>query len=104
LGVDRLEVVTGTAPGTLPKGSLPDAVFIGGGLAEALLQRLWALLPAGTRLVANAVTVESEALLTQWQRTKGGSLLRIELADCAPLGDRRGWRPRFPVVQWSTVL
>jgi precorrin-6B C5,15-methyltransferase / cobalt-precorrin-6B C5,C15-methyltransferase len=104
LGVDRLEVITGVAPGTLPDGPLPDAVFIGGGLAEALLQRLWAILPAGTRLVANAVTLESEALLAQWHGMKGGSLVRIELADCAPLGDRRGWRARFPVVQWSAVL
>ncbi len=104
LGVDRLELLTGTAPETLPDGPSPDAVFIGGGLSDELLRRLVERLSAGTRLVANAVTLESEALLTRWQGDRGGSLLRIALADCAPLGDRRGWRPRFPVVQWSVRL
>ena len=104
LGVDRLEVVVGIAPDVLPGVPLPDAVFIGGGLSDALLETLWARLPAGTRLVANAVTLESEALLTRWHGQKGGSLLRIELADAAPLGNRHGWRARYPVVQWSAVL
>ena len=104
LGVDRLDIRTGAAPDALPDGPSPHAVFIGGGLSKDLLQHLWARLPAGTRLVANAVTLESEALLAQWHAARGGSLLRIELADCAPLGDRRGWRSRFPVVQWSVTL
>jgi len=104
LGVDRLKVVVGIAPDALPPGPVPDAVFIGGGLSEALLDTLWARLPAGTRLVANAVTLESEALLARWHGQKGGSLLRIELADAAPLGNRHGWRARYPVVQWSVTL
>src|SRR3546814_7605872 len=45
-----------------------------------------------TRLVANAVTLESEALLARWHADKGGDLLRIELAQAMPLGSRRGWR------------
>lgn len=104
LGVDQLKVVVGIAPDALPDGPAPDAVFIGGGLSEALLDTLWAHLPVGTRLVANAVTLESEALLTRWHGQKGGSLLRIELADAAPLGNRHGWRARYPVVQWSVTL
>lgn len=102
LGVDRLEVHTGAAPDLLPGGT-PDAVFIGGGLSQAMLAALWARLPEGTRLVANAVTLESEALLAQWHGQRGGSLLRIELADAAPLGGRHGWKARYPVVQWSVV-
>jgi len=104
LGMDRLAIRTGSAPEALPDGPAPDALFIGGGLSDALLRHLCQHLPAGTRLVANAVTLESEALLATWQSARGGSLLRIELADCAPLGDRRGWRSRFPVVQWSVTL
>ncbi len=102
LGADRLEVHTGRAPDLLPEGA-PDAVFVGGGLSKALLEALWARLPAGARLVANAVTLESEALLAQWQCRVGGSLLRIELADAVPLGNRHGWKARYPVVQWSVV-
>lgn len=104
LGVDRLDVREGRAPEKLPDGPVPNAVFIGGGLSEGLLDALWRRLPAGTRLVANAVTLESEALLARWHGEKGGSLLRIELADAAPLGSRHGWKSRYPVVQWSVAL
>ncbi len=103
LGVDRLHVVDARAPDGLADQPLPDAVFIGGGLGDALLENLWSLLNPGTRLVANAVTLESEALLTRWHAAKGGSLLRIELAEAAPLGTRRGWRASYPVVQWSVT-
>ncbi|OAN60014.1 bifunctional cobalt-precorrin-7 (C(5))-methyltransferase/cobalt-precorrin-6B (C(15))-methyltransferase [Sphingomonas sp. TDK1] len=102
LGVDRLQLCIGRAPEILPRET-PDAVFIGGGLSAALLEALWARLPTGTRIVANAVTLESEALLAVWQRERGGTLLRIELADAAPLGSRTGWRARYPVVQWSVT-
>lgn len=104
LGVDRLEVIEGRAPDVLADHPAPDAVFIGGGLSQALLDALWQQLPPGTRLVANAVTLESEALLAQWHADKGGHLLRIELSEAAPLTTRRGWRASYPVVQWSVTL
>lgn len=103
-GLDRLEILAARVPDRLPEGPIPDAVFIGGGLSDRLLGVLWARLPSGTRLVTNAVTLESEALLARWHGLKGGDLLRIELADAAPLGTRHAWRARYPVVQWSTVL
>jgi precorrin-6Y C5,15-methyltransferase (decarboxylating) len=102
LGVDRLIVLEGRAPALLPEGT-PDAVFIGGGLSDALLEAVWARLAAGNRLVANAVTLESEALIARWHSARGGQLLRIELADAVPLGRRHGWRSRYPVVQWSVT-
>lgn len=104
LGVDRLDMIVGPAPDVLPDDGTPDAVFVGGGLSEALLRALWQRLGSGTRLVANAVTLESEALLAEWQAAKGGSLLRIELSEATPLGTRRGWRASYPVVQWSAIL
>ena len=69
-----------------------------------MLDTIWTLSAPGTRLVANAVTLESEALLSAWHAVKGGTLLRIELAEAAPLGMRRGWRSSYPVVQWSVTL
>ncbi len=104
LGQDRLNVVHGTAPGSLGGLALPDVVFIGGGLSTELLEWLHSALPAGTRLVANAVTLESEALLAHWQDKLGGELLRIELAQASALGPRRGWKSAYPVVQWSVTL
>ncbi len=104
LGQDRLHVIHGTAPEALSGLPRPDVVFIGGGLSADLLAWLRDALPAGTRLVANAVTLESEALLARWHEDLGGDLLRIELAQSAPLGPRRGWKSAYPVVQWSVTL
>lgn len=104
LGVDRLEVVTGEAPVVLADLAMPDAVFIGGGLSEALLVDLANRLAPGTRLVANAVTLESDALLARWQEKLGGDLLRVELSRVRPMGSKRGWDAAYPVVQWSVVL
>ena len=103
LGTDRLQVIAGTAPDALAGLSAPDAVFVGGGLSADLLAHLETL-PAGTRLVANAVTLESDALLTQAQARLGGALTRVEIAHAMPIGPRRGWRAAYPVTQWSHVL
>lgn len=103
LGVDGLEIVAGKAPECLEWRAPPDAVFVGGGLSQALLDRLWALLPSGVRVVAHAVTLESEALLVASQAARGGHLLRLELAEAAPLGRKRGWKAAYPIVQWSAV-
>lgn len=103
LGVDRLDVVEGRAPAIVAGRPSPDAIFIGGGLSQPMLDTIWTLAAPGTRLVANAVTLESEALLATWHAAKGGTLLRIELAEAAPLGTRRGWRSSYPVVQWSVT-
>ena len=104
LGQDRLHVVHGTAPEVLGGLPSPDVVFIGGGLSQTLLEWLHRSLPTGARLVANAVTLESEALLAQWQEKLGGDLLRIELAQASALGSMRGWKAAYPVVQWSVTL
>ncbi|MHA7876317.1 precorrin-6y C5,15-methyltransferase (decarboxylating) subunit CbiE [Roseivivax sp.] len=103
LGVDRLLVVEGTAPEALAGLPAPDVVFIGGGLSRALLDALTEQAP-GARLVAHAVTLESEALLADWQAKQGGELLRIELAEARPLGSRRGWAAAYPVVQYRGRL
>ena len=104
LGVDRLDIVQGAAPDALADRAPPDVVFVGGGLSQALLDWLAMRLPGGTRLVAHAVTLESEALLARWHGDRGGGLLRVELAEATPIGTRRGWRASYPVVQWSVVL
>lgn len=103
LGVDRLILRQGRAPEALADLPAPDAVFIGGGASAALLETLWTKLAPGTRIVANAVTLETEALLLAWQARVGGALLRIELAQAEPLGRKQGWRAQRPVVQWSVT-
>ncbi|MFJ9770966.1 precorrin-6y C5,15-methyltransferase (decarboxylating) subunit CbiE [Kitasatospora sp. NPDC101157] len=104
LGVPRLRVVTGPAPAALAELPTPDAVFIGGGLtAPGLLDSCWAALRPGGRLVANTVTLESEALLTEWYRRHGGELVKLAVAHAVPVGGFTGWRQAMPVTQWSAV-
>ncbi|MCV6593252.1 MAG: precorrin-6y C5,15-methyltransferase (decarboxylating) subunit CbiE [Silicimonas sp.] len=103
LGQDRLQVVEGRAPSALENLSEPDAVFIGGGLNRDLLDWLWTRLAPGTRIVANAVTLDTEALLVDAQAEHGGHLLRVELAEAQPLGRFRGWKAAYPLVQWSVT-
>jgi precorrin-6Y C5,15-methyltransferase (decarboxylating) len=99
----RIDIVEGDAPDALSNLPRPDAVFLGGGASEAVLLFLWEHLSPGTRIVANAVTLETEALLTDWHARVGGALLRAELADAAPLGRMRGWERARPIIQWSVT-
>ncbi len=91
------------APEGLANLPRPDAVFIGGGASDALLSALWRLIPTGTRLVANAVTLENEALFIALQARHGGTLLRIDLSQATSLGTKRGWQAMRPIVQWSVT-
>ncbi len=104
LGVPYLRVVHGHAPDVLPRLGAPDAVFIGGGLTTPLLvDTCWDALPPGGRLVANAVTVESEAVLAQWHARVGGDLVRVEVSRAEPVGSFTGWKPAMPVTIWSVT-
>jgi precorrin-6Y C5,15-methyltransferase (decarboxylating) len=101
-GVDhRLSVTIGAAPTALAGLPNPDAVFIGGGANAALLQAIWPLLPAGCRVVINAVTLQSEALLSALHSQYGGALMRVDIAHAQPLGRMTGWQAARPIVQWS---
>ncbi|WP_284778260.1 precorrin-6y C5,15-methyltransferase (decarboxylating) subunit CbiE [Agrobacterium sp. lyk4-40-TYG-31] len=103
-GVPRLEVVIGTAPDAFEGLPAPDAIFIGGGGSEdGVLDGAIAALKSGGRLVANAVTLEMEAVLLAAQARLGGSLIRLEVARASPVGTMQGWRPSMPVTQWSWV-
>ena len=104
LGTPGLEVVTGRAVAALEGLDAPDAVFVGGGITEpGLLDRCWSALAPGGRLVANVVSVEGEAVLDRWHRAHGGSLTRVAITRCEPLGRYRGWRPLMPVTQLAAT-
>ena len=104
LGVPGLEVSRGAAPEALAVLARPDAVFVGGGLtADGVLEACWEVLPRGGRLAAHAVTVESEAVLQQWQRTVGGQMVKLAVSHQAPLGGFTTWRPALPVTLWQVI-
>ncbi|KMZ12526.1 Cobalt-precorrin-6y C5-methyltransferase [Candidatus Burkholderia humilis] len=103
LGVPALQLVRGEAPGALDALAAPDAVFIGGGLtAPGLLDACWSRLRQGGRLVANAVTLQSEAALVQWRARHGGELTRIGIAQAEPLGSFDTWRQALPITLLHT--
>lgn len=104
LGTPHLQLVQGKAPAALQDLPTPDAIFIGGGTtAEGLLSTCWTALRAGGRLVANAVTVESELQLLQWHHQVGGELIRIAIQRTQPIGNFLGWKPLIPVTQLVVV-
>lgn len=104
LGVPQLQVVEGTAPAALADLPDPDAVFIGGGLSDpAIAEACLARLPRGGRLVANAVTLEGQAVLVDLHRSLGGELCRIMIERAGAVGGLTAWRPAMPVMQFAMV-
>jgi precorrin-6Y C5,15-methyltransferase (decarboxylating) len=99
LGVPGLQLVRGNAPQALAGLERPDAIFIGGGVTrEGVLDTCWAELKPGGRLIANAVTLQSEMTLMAWREQHGGELTRIHIAQAQPLGDFDTWRQALPIT------
>src|ERR1044072_1642156 len=66
LGTPDLQIVEQRAPEAFAGLPAPDAIFLGGGLANPnLLEATWLALKPGGRLVANAVSIQSEARLIE---------------------------------------
>jgi precorrin-6Y C5,15-methyltransferase (decarboxylating) len=101
-GLPGLVLVEGEAPAALDGLPQPDAIFIGGGGSEpGVFDAAVAALKPGGRLVANAVTLEMEAVLLAAQARLGGNLIRIDVSRAAPVGSMQGWKPAMPVTQWT---
>ena len=89
----------------------PNAVFIGGGATTpGVVDAAQGALRSGGRLVVNAVTLDTEAVLLQAYTQHGGTLTRIDIQRAAPIGNRRheespltSWRPARSITQWVWV-
>ncbi|MCB2252113.1 precorrin-6y C5,15-methyltransferase (decarboxylating) subunit CbiE [Pseudomonas chlororaphis] len=104
LGVPGLQLIRGSAPQALDGLEAPDAIFIGGGVTrEGVLDTCWARLKPGGRLVANAVTLQSETTLMAWRERHGGELTRIHIAQAQPLGGFDTWRQALPITLLDLV-
>jgi precorrin-6Y C5,15-methyltransferase (decarboxylating) len=103
LGTPGLRLEQARAPEGLDGLPAPDAVFIGGGCNAVVLDRVWAALKPGGRLVANAVTVETEALLLSSHARLGARLARIGVERLDAIGNRHGFRPAMTVTQLVAV-
>ena len=104
LGVPGLKAIEGVAPAAFAGQPAPDAIFIGGGVADDnLFDACWEALASGGRLVANAVTIESEARLVSRHAQYGGDLMRMMVSRAEPVGGSYAWRPMMPITQWTVT-
>jgi precorrin-6Y C5,15-methyltransferase (decarboxylating) len=104
LGVPGLQLVAGRAPDALQGLPAPDAIFIGGGVTvPGVLDACWSSLRPGGRLVANAVTLQSEAVLVAWRERHGGTLTRLAISEVQPLGGFDTWRAALPITLWDVT-
>lgn len=104
LGVPGLQLIRGRAPQALSGLEPPDAIFIGGGVTrDGVLDACWTALKPGGRLVANAVTLQSEMTLINWREQHGGELTRLHIAQAHPLGDFDTWRQALPITLLEVI-
>lgn len=102
LGVPDLKIIQDDAPAALAGLATPNAVFIGGGAQDPrVADAAWAALRPGGRIVVNAVTIETEALLFAAQQQRGGTLTRLSVDRLVSIGDMRGFCPARTVTQWA---
>ena len=104
LGTPNLQLIEGEAPEALGNLPQPDAVFVGGGTGRPhMIDTAWAALKPGGRLVAHAVTVESELALFAGFHAHGGEVTRLNVSRMQPIGAYHGWKPLMQVTQWRVV-
>jgi len=101
LGVPSLDIRDARAPGDLASLPPPDAIFIGGGLSKQTIDAAMRALKPGGRLVANAVSLESEGILLAAYARDRGELVRLTASHAEPIGGFSGWRPSMPITQFS---
>jgi precorrin-6Y C5,15-methyltransferase (decarboxylating) len=105
-----LQIVHGNAPEVLADLPAPDPVFVGGGLSAGnLLETCWNALKPGGRLVANAVTLEGEQTLIQWQKENSGKspaigdFTRLAVSHVEKIGKFQSWKTLRPVTQLAVI-
>ena len=103
LGVDWIEVIESDIMDALSELDRPDAVFIGGGFSAESFEKIWKFIPAGTRLVVNGVTIETDRLIVDCAENFGGQLLRVEYSQPKQIGGKSSWKASYPITQWVVV-
>ncbi len=100
---DRLTIVDADSGGALTTLPAPDAVFVGGGVTEQVLQGAWNALRPGGRIVVHSVTADSDALLLEAYRSHGGELSRVAVETAEPIGRFVGFKPARTVTSWAAI-
>ncbi len=101
LGTPRFSTICGLSQDNINSLPDPDSVFIGGGLTVGLVEQILKRLKPYGCLVANTVTLESEAVLVDLQKKFGGELTRIAISRSRTIGKLTTWDQLLPVTQWK---
>ncbi len=99
-GNPQIDMIAGDFQQHLDRLPQPEAIFIGGGLTKSLAEQMFDILPQAGRLVINAVTLESQAILIELIK-QGGSLDKISVSRLQAVGPWHGLRPLMDVWQYS---
>ena len=102
LGVDWIEVIESDIMDALSELDRPDAVFIGGGFSAESFEKIWKIIPAGTRLVVNGVTIETDRLIIDCAENFGGRLLRFEYSQPKQIGGKSSWKASYPCLLYTS--
>jgi len=103
LGAVSASIVHGMAPAALQDLPVPDAMFIGGGADDGAIDAGWAALRPGGKMVANAVTIETELKLFAAFRAHGGTMTRLSVERLDTLGPQHGFKPARAITQWAAT-
>ena len=98
---ERLTVKHGNIETIAKDLPTPNAVFIGGGVTSDLIYQVIKALGKNSRLVINAVTLESQALLLKKYKQFGGNLKKINISKPKPIGGKTIWSAQYNIIQWS---
>jgi precorrin-6Y C5,15-methyltransferase (decarboxylating) len=69
----------------------------------ALIDKAFAGLKPGGRIVVNAVTLDTEKAVFAAQAKLGGTLTRLSVERLDAVGGKQAFRPAMTVTQWSAV-
>jgi len=97
--LDELQIMQAAAPDALNGLETPHAIFVGGGFhLPGVSARCWQALCPGGRMVATAVSVETETLFYNFASKTEAHLTRLNLSHIGPLGSLHVWRPTLPIT------
>tara|TARA_B100000686_G_scaffold304301_1_gene341821 strand:- start:1176 stop:2396 length:1221 start_codon:yes stop_codon:yes gene_type:complete len=101
LGVPNLEIVAGRAPDVFKKiQGNPNSIFVGGGVSDInLMLACWNRLQLHGKLVANAVTLQTQEALLKLREKWGGKITKFSIARESPIGRFSSLQPLMEVWQ-----
>ena len=101
--IKNITVLHESAPDILEMLEKPDRIFIGGGLAsdmgDKIINKSLDCLKQTGIIVANGVTAETESLLIGMYKVYGGELSKYSVSNLKKIGKLHAWDQQMHVTQ-----